>query len=80
MSNVSFRTKKDKAELWKQKVTVTSVAVVKKRFLYGTCNFMVDSDVGTGDFLLVLVILHVWAYACTIACVSRHRLGGGGGL
>ena len=26
-------------------------------FLFGMCNYMVDSDVGTGNFSLVLVIL-----------------------
>ena len=30
-----------------------------KKFLSGTCDCVVDSDVGTGNFLLVLKILHV---------------------
>ena len=41
------------------KVTVASVAAAKMKFLFGICNCKVDSDVGTGDILLVLGILHV---------------------
>jgi len=40
-------------------VTVTIVAVATTKFLFGTCDCTVDSDVGTGDFSLVLGILHV---------------------
>ena len=59
MSNISFRIKKDKAKLWKQHVTVTSIAVVTTMFLFGMCNCMVDSDVGKGDLLPMLGILHI---------------------
>jgi len=64
MPVVSFRVKQDKAEIQKQKVTVTSVAVVTMKFLFGTCNCTVDSDIGTSDFSLVLGILHM--------CVDMH--------
>ena len=63
---VSFGIKQDKTGSWKQKVTVTSVAVVTVKFLRGMCNCTVVSDVGTGDTLLVFGILlmcghaHVW--------------------
>ena len=32
-------------------MTVTSVAVVTAKFLFGTCDWTVDIDAGTGDFL-----------------------------
>ena len=51
--------KQDKAELRKQKVTVTSVAVVTTKPLLSMYNCTVDNDVGTSDFLLVLRILHM---------------------
>ena len=59
MPNVSVRVKQYKAELSKQKVAVTSVAVATTKFLLGMCDCTVDNDVGTGDFSLVLEILHV---------------------
>ena len=40
-------------------MTVTSVAVVTKKFLFGTCNCMVNSYVGIGDLLFLLGVLHV---------------------
>ena len=40
-------------------MTVTDVAVAATKFLFGMCDRTIDSDVGTGDFLLVLGILHV---------------------
>ena len=70
MSNVSFMVKQDKAELWKQKVTVTSVAVVTTKFLFGMCNCTVGEDVGTGDFPLVLGILHACRHAQLQSYVS----------
>ena len=48
----------DKALFCKQKVTVTSVAIATTKLLFGMCDCMVDSHVGTGYFSLVLVILH----------------------
>ena len=42
---------------------VTSVAVVITKFLFGMCDCMVDSDIGTGDFLLVLEILYTCGHA-----------------
>ena len=42
-----------------QKVTVTSVAVAPMKFLFGMYDCTVDSNGGTGDFRLVLGILHV---------------------
>ena len=44
-------------------MTVTIVAVVTVRFLVGVCDWTVDSDVGKGDFSLVLGILHLCEYA-----------------
>ena len=38
---------------------VPSVAVVTEKFLFSTCDCMVYSDVGMGDFSLVRGILHV---------------------
>jgi len=64
MPVVSFRVKQDKAEIQKQKVTVTSVAVVTMKFLIGMCNCMADSDVGKSNLLLVMGILHM--------CVDMH--------
>ena len=44
-------------------MTVVSVAVEATKFLFGMCDYMVDSDVATGDFSLVLGILHVCGHA-----------------
>ena len=43
-------------------MTVTSVAVVTAKFLFGVCNCTVDNVVGKGDSPLVLEILHVCRY------------------
>ena len=51
--------KQDIAELRKQKVTVTSVAVVTMKFPFGMCDCTVTSDLGTDDFSLMPGILHV---------------------
>ena len=40
-------------------MTVTSIAVVTMKFLFGMCDCTVDVDVGMGDFSLLLWILHV---------------------
>ena len=53
-----------------QKVTITNAAVATAKFLFGMCDCTVDIDVGTGDFSLVLGILHVWTRARAIARVS----------
>ena len=42
-----------------QKMTVTSVAVVTIKFLFGMCNCMVGSDVGKGQCLPLLGVLPV---------------------
>ena len=63
MSNISFRIKQDIAELWKQKVIITSAAVATMKFQFGMCDRTVNSDVGTGDLLLVRGILHVCGHA-----------------
>ena len=68
--NVSFRTEQGKAELRKQKVTVVSVAVEAIKFLFGMCDCMVDSDVGTDDFSLVPGSLHVCGHARVRSHVS----------
>ena len=48
--------------------TFTSVADVTTKLLFGICDSMVDSDVGTGDFSLVLRIL----LECGHAYVRSH--------
>ena len=45
--------------LMNQKVTVTSAAVATMTFLFRMCDCTFDSDGDTGDFSLVLRILHV---------------------
>ena len=47
------------AQLQKQKVTVTNVAVATTELPFGMGDYTVDSDVDTSDFSLVLGILHV---------------------
>ena len=56
MSNVSLRIKQNIAELLKQNVTVTSVQVATREFLFGMYYCAVDRDVGTGNFSLMLGI------------------------
>ena len=58
----------NKAQLLKQKVTVTIVTVGTIKFPFGMCHCTVSSDVGTGDFLLLLGILHV----CTHVRRASH--------
>ena len=70
MSIVSFKIKLDKADVRKQKVTVTSVAAVTTKLLFGICDCTVDSDVGKGEFSLVLGILHVCGLAHVRSQVS----------
>jgi len=61
-------------------VTVTSVAAATKRSQLRMCDCTVDSDVGRGDFSLVLGILQtcghvdVWTCARAIARVSGHGM------
>ena len=38
---------------------INSVAVTIAKFLLGMCNYTADSDVGMGDFLLMLGIMHM---------------------
>ena len=45
------------------KQSYDSVAVAITKLLFGTHNCRVDCDVGTGDFSLVLGILHVCGHA-----------------
>ena len=40
-------------------MTVTSVAAVTTKFIFGICEFRFESDVSTGDFSLVRGDLHV---------------------
>jgi len=44
-------------------MTVTSFAVATKKFLFGMCDCMVDSDAGKGDLSFELGILHVCGHA-----------------
>ena len=62
MSNVSFRIKYYKAELYEQMVPVSTVAVAIMKFLFGMCDCRIDSDVGMGGFLHVMGILHVCGF------------------
>ena len=50
MPIVSYRTKQNKAELRKQKMTVISVAVATMKFLLGMCNRTADTGVAPGSF------------------------------
>ena len=52
-------------------MTVTSVAAATTKFLSGMCGCTVDSDVGTGDFSLVLGILHVCGHVQVRSHVSQ---------
>ena len=70
MLSVSFRTKEGKAEWRKQKVTVTCLAVAIKKSLFGMCDCTIDSDVGTGNFSLVVGILQVCGHAHVRSHVS----------
>ena len=60
-------------------MTVTSVAVATTKFLFGMCHCTVDSNVGTDEFSLLLLILHVcghaWTRALAITRFSGHGLG-----
>ena len=56
MPGVSFTTKQDKAELWKQQGTIYSVAVATTKFLFDMSDCTVDSDVGTEMLLYVLLL------------------------
>ena len=56
---LSFKIKQDKAELWKQKVTVTSVAVATTKFLFSMCDRTFDSDVGKDNFSLDILLIFV---------------------
>ena len=52
-------------------MTISSVAVVTAKFLFGICDCTVKSDVGSGDFSLMLGILHVWEHAHVRSHVSQ---------
>ena len=62
--------KQDKLELWQPKVTVASVAVVTTKFLSGMYDCTADSEVGTGDSLLVLGIPQMCGHAHVRSHVS----------
>ena len=51
-------------------MTVTNVAVATKKLLFGMCDCAVDSEFGTGNFSLVLEILHVYGHAHVRSHVS----------
>ena len=56
----------------KVKVRVKIVVVTTTKFLFCLCDCTVDSDVSTGDFSLLLGILHV----CEHAHVRSHVSSG----
>ena len=62
--------KQDHAELLKQKVDVTSGAVATAKLLFGMYDCTVDIDFSTGDFSLVLRILHLCGYSHVRSHVS----------
>ena len=47
----------------------SSFAVATTKFLFGMCDCMVDSDVGIGDFLFMLGILHM----CRQVYMQLHK-------
>ena len=51
-------------------MTVTNVADVTTKFLFGIRECTVDSDVGTGDFSFVLRIFHARGNAHVRSCAS----------
>ena len=51
-------------QLSKAKVAVSSVAAATAKFLFGMCNCKVYRNTRTGDFSLVLGILHVCDRTC----------------
>ena len=51
-------------------MTVSSVAVATNKFKFDVCNCTVGNDVGTGDFSLVLGVLHVCGHAHVRSHVS----------
>ena len=55
---------------------MTSVAVVKMKFIFGMCDCTVDSDfVGTGDSLLVLrTVMCVGTHMCNNTCLQAWAL------
>ena len=55
-------------------MTVTSVAIVTTKSLFGMCDCTVYNNVGTGDVSLVLGSLHGWTCARAIARVLGHGL------
>ena len=73
MSNVSFGIKQDKTELQKQKVTVTSVAVVTTKFLFGTDDCTAENSKAWA-ILLVLGALNMCGQVHMGSHVSRHGL------
>ena len=62
MSNALCKIKLEDAELWKQKVTVTIIAVGTMKFLFGMNDCTVDSDVGMGYFSIMLGIWQLFWY------------------
>ena len=55
-------------------MTVTNVAVAITKFLFGMCDCMVSSDVGTAIFDLYWGFTHVRARAHAIGRISEHGL------
>ena len=52
------------------KMTVTSVVVARAKLLFCMCDCTVDTDVGTGEFSLVLGTLDVCGHAHVRSHVS----------
>ena len=56
-------------------MTVASVAVDATKFLFGTCDCTVDSDVGTDDFSLVPGKLQVCGHTHVVVfCSLKNRI------
>ena len=52
----------------------SNVAVAITKILFGMCDCVAESDVGKGDFLLVLVTYRVWACPYVIVRVSGYGM------
>lgn len=55
-------------------MTFTSVYVVTMKLYFGILDCTVDNDVGTGHFLLMLGILHVYVHTLAVAYLSGQGL------
>ena len=62
----------DKTEVQKQKVIVTSAAVVTTEFLFGICDCKVNSNVGKGSFFSSCWEVSMCMDTCMCKCLSLN--------